>query len=111
MFSRALRKDVALATRPFALSRARLSDLFPEDVRRSEMQIIGLLRDAINEAVSAGDMPNAEPESDAELIYNMVSGWLERRLADPSLSNKTDIDCVTEFILSGLRRSVSPGAK
>ena len=107
MFNQALRKDVALSTRPFALSRARLSDLFPDDVRRSEWQVIDLLRNAIEEAMLAGDMPNANPASDSELIYNMASGWLERRLADPSRNNITDIDYVTEFVLSGLRRSIT----
>jgi AcrR family transcriptional regulator len=108
MLEQALNEDAAHLIRPFALSRARLSDLFPNEVMDAEMQVTNLVRDAIQEAVATGAMPAADPERDSEVIYNMVFGWLERRLVNPEQLEKTDTVHPTEFIIHGLLRGVRP---
>ena len=47
MLAQALDARAAAATRPFALSRARLAELFPEEVEASERQLTAMLRGAI----------------------------------------------------------------
>ena len=47
--------QAAEATRPFVLARGRLADSYPEEVRESERRLTALVRDAIADAVAAGD--------------------------------------------------------
>ena len=62
LLEQALNAESAAATRPFALSRGRLSELFPEEVERSEKQLSGMLREAISQAVAQGVFSDASPE-------------------------------------------------
>lgn len=104
ILEQALNEDAAAATRPFAMSRARLSERFPADVNESEAQLTALLRDAIRESMAAGELPAADPERDAALIYDLAMGWLERQLADPAPARRGDADHLIEFAIHGLRR-------
>lgn len=103
--AQALDAEAAAATRPFALSRARLSELFPSEVELSERQLIELLRQAIAAGVAAGELPQADPERDAETLYTLAMGWVQRKLAQPAQPEPADAALLVEFALSGLRRS------
>jgi len=105
VLEQALNAEAAPATRPFAMSRARLSERFPEEVATSEHQLTNLLRDAIEEAVASGELPDADPARDAALIYNLAMGWLERKLADPAPARRADANHLVEFAMHGLRRA------
>jgi AcrR family transcriptional regulator len=100
----ALQPEAAAATRPFALSRGRLAELFPEEVARSELQLTALLRDAIERAVAAGELPAADPERDAKLLYDFAMGWLQCRLSEATPARRADAEHLVEFALRGLRR-------
>ncbi len=105
VLEQALHPEAAPATRPFALSRARLSELFPEEVRASEAQLTALLRDCIRAAVTSGALPSADPERDAAVIYHLSMGWVERELTDPQPTAHNDAEHLIEFALHGLRRA------
>jgi AcrR family transcriptional regulator len=90
VLEQALNAEAASATRPFAMSRARLLDLFPDEVLESEAQLTRLLRDAIGEACESGELPGCDPERDARLVYNLAMGWLERELPDLGQSDHSD---------------------
>jgi AcrR family transcriptional regulator len=107
VLEQALNADAAPATRPFALSRARLSERFPEEVHASETQLTAILREAIRVAVDAGELPDADPERDAILIYNLAMSWVERKLADSAPVRRADADHLVEFAMHGLRRGNS----
>jgi AcrR family transcriptional regulator len=106
VLEQALNADAASATRPFAMSRARLLDLFPEEVRESEAQLTRLLRGAIEAAAEAGELPHRDSERDARLIYNLAMGWLERELSDRDAPApaQADADHLVEFAMRGLAR-------
>ena len=86
MLEQALDQRGAQATRPFALARGRLAEAFPEEVARSESQLTGLLRQAIGDAIAAGQTPHADPERDAESLYHLTMGWVEARLLESGVS-------------------------
>lgn len=106
LLEQALNAEAAAATRPFAMSRARLMDLFPVEVAESEEQLTRLLRDAIAAAGAAGELPGCDPERDARLVYNLAMSWLERELSDPSrpTAKKSDADHLVAFAMRGLSR-------
>jgi AcrR family transcriptional regulator len=109
VLAQALQSGAATATRPFAASRARLAELFPEAVDASERSLRAPLRDAIALAVEAGTLPGADPERDAEAIYTLAMGWLERRLCQDTPPLRAEADHVVGFALAALRRS--PGER
>jgi hypothetical protein len=102
MLEQALDPEAAAATRPFALSRARLADLFPREVEESEQRLTAMLRDALHE--SGGVLRSADPQRDAETLYDLALGWMQRRLAQPGLATRVDAEALTEFALHGIRR-------
>jgi AcrR family transcriptional regulator len=102
MLEQALNRDSAAATRPFALSRARLADLFPADVIASESRLTAMLREAIQAAVAVGELPAAEPVRDADTIYHMAMGWVQRKLAKPSPADRAEAAHLVAFAMRGL---------
>ena len=104
MCEQALNPEAAAATRPFALSRARLAELFPEEVATSERVLTEMLREAIAAAVAQGSFPHADPDRDAEALYDLAMGWMQRRLARAEPVERSDADHWIEFALHGLRR-------
>ncbi len=105
MLEQVLDPTAAAATRPFALSRARLADLFPGEVQESEQRLTAMLRDALHEA--SGVLRSADPQRDAETLYDLAMGWMQRRLAQPGLATRADADALTEFALHGIRRGAN----
>jgi AcrR family transcriptional regulator len=105
MAAQALDPRAAAATRPFVVSRARLGELFPQEVLQSERQLVEILREAIASGVEVGELPSADPERDAETLYTLAMGWVQRKLAQPSLPNVEDARELVDFALGGLRRS------
>lgn len=104
VLEQALNEQGAASTRPFALSRARLSELFPSEVDESEEQLKTLLRAALRDAEKAGEVSGVDPARDAELIYSLTMGWVERQLAQPGPARRRDADHLTEFAMHGLQR-------
>lgn len=104
LLEQALHPEAAHATRPFALSRARLSELFPHEVQLSEARLTGMLCENIRAAELAGEITGVDPERDADLIYNLAMGWVERKLADPGTARRADAEHLISFALHGLHR-------
>jgi AcrR family transcriptional regulator len=104
VLEQALDADSAVASRPFALARGRLAELFPEEVRSAERQLVDSLRDAIEEAVRAGEVAAADPARDAALIYGLAMGWVERHLMRPDPPSRRDAEHLVEYAMRGLRR-------
>ena len=107
VLEQALQSDAAAATRPFAVSRARLSELFPEEVEASERELTRPLVLAIAEAVSDGTLPGADPERDAEAIYTLAIGWVQRKLCQRESATRAEAEHLVEFALAALRRPPS----
>ena len=104
MLEQALSQKAAAATRPFALARSRLARAYPREVASSEAQLTAPLRDAIRAGVAAGELPHADPERDAEMLYHQVMSWLEARLADPRPPEREAAERLVDFALHGLLR-------
>ncbi len=104
MLEQALNPRAAAATRPFAVSRARLLKLFPDEVEESERQLTAMLRSAIQAAVAAGELPHADPERDTKALYDLSMGWMQRTLAQPTPAGRADAEHLIEVAMHGLRR-------
>lgn len=104
ILEQALQSDAAAATRPFASARGRLAEGFPEEVRDSERRLTALVRDALETAVSTGELPAADPARDSEALYHLAMGWLERRLSEGEAVDRADAERLVEFALFGVRR-------
>ena len=104
VLAQALDTDAAAATRPFAVSRARLSDLFPDEVEEAERDLVRPLRDVLADAVESGTLPNANPERDADTLHTLAMGWVQRRLSLRAPASRADADHLVDFALAGLRR-------
>jgi len=110
VLEQALQGDAAAATRPFAVSRARLSELFPEEVEASERELTRPLQLAIAEGVADGGLPGADPERDALAIHTLAMGWVQRKLCQREPAQREEADHLTAFALGALHRSSAAGA-
>jgi AcrR family transcriptional regulator len=104
MLAQVLNEEAAHATRPFALSRTRLSELFPEEVMNSERQLTAVLQEVIQEAIQSGDFPDADADRDSEIIHNLVLGWMERKLSGATPPKQAEVNHLIEFVIFGLKR-------
>ena len=100
VLEQALQSEAAAATRPFAMSRARLAELFPDEVLDSEEALIAPLRSALVSAAEEG-WPG-DPGRDAEALYLLAMGWLQRSLARAEPSRREDAEHVVRFALGAL---------
>jgi AcrR family transcriptional regulator len=108
LLEQALSPAGARATLPFVLARARLAEAHPEEVAQSERQLTQLVREALGAALAAGELPQVDPERDAETLHHLAMGWLEARLAGPRPPDRRDAERLVEFAVHGLRRG-APG--
>ncbi|MCZ6784437.1 MAG: TetR/AcrR family transcriptional regulator [Proteobacteria bacterium] len=112
VLEQALHPEAASATRPFAVSRARLAELFPSEVEDCERQLAALLHGAIEAGVASGELAAADPERDAETVYNLAMGWVQRQLARPEAelapASPDDAAHLIEFAMHGLARGSGP---
>jgi len=104
MLEQALSTEGAAATRPFALARGRLAESYPAEVAASEAQLTALVREAIRAGRAAGELPDADPERDAETLYHQAMGWLQSRLAEPQPPDRAEAERLVDFAIHGLRR-------
>jgi AcrR family transcriptional regulator len=107
MLEQALAPEAAAATRPFVLGRSRLAQTHPAEIAESERQLTALVREAIRAARDAGELPEADPERDAETLYHQAMGWLQARLLDPAPPARADAERLVQFALHGLRRGAA----
>ena len=110
VLEQALQSEAAEATRPFAVSRARLAELFPAEVAESEHALVASLRDALAQAVASGTLPGANPERDADAIYTLAFGWVERKLCQRATATRSEAEHLVEFALAALRRPAARAA-
>jgi AcrR family transcriptional regulator len=103
MLAQALDARGAEATRPFALARSQLARHYPAEVARSEQRLSALVRDAIEAAKAAGELPDADPAADAEALYHLAMGWLEARLAEGRTPSRREAARLEAFAMAGLR--------
>lgn len=96
------------ATRPFATHQARLAESFPSEVRRLAELLVTPLRAALRDARDGGEMPGVDPQRDAEAIYSISMGWVQRRLVDEAVPTPEDVAHITAYAVSGLLRGESP---
>lgn len=108
MLEQGLSPAAAAATRPFVLGRSRLAASFGEEVAESERQLTALVREAIRAGVACGELPNADPERDAETLYHQAMGWLQARLVEPGPPQRRDAERLVAFAVYGLRRGAAP---
>jgi AcrR family transcriptional regulator len=108
VLEQALQGEAAAATRPFAVSRARLSELFPDEVEASERELCAPLRDALAQAVASGELPGADRVRDADAIYTLAIGWVQRKLSQREPATRAEADHLIEFALAALRRPQAP---
>jgi len=103
MLEQALHPRGAAATRPFAVQRGELAVHYPEEVARSEQQLTGPLRRALEAARSSGALPQVDPQRDGEALYHLALGWMEARLEEPASARREDAERLVAFALAGLR--------
>ena len=92
------------ATRPFALARGRLSEAFPDEVRESERRLTELVRCALEDGLARGDFPRIRPDRDAEMLYLLAMGFVERQLGDSEPAAREDARALEAFAVAGLTR-------
>lgn len=102
VLEQALNRRAAAATRPFVLSRGRLLELFPDELALSEARLRGMLEDAIRQGVEEGTLSSPSPGRDAELIYDLAMGWVERKLAAGIQPKRVDAEHLIAFAIRGL---------
>ncbi len=105
VLEQALDPSGADATRPFALARGRLAEVCPDEVRESERRLTALLAHAIEAGRMSGDFLEADAEGDAELLYTLAMGFVERALAANATPSRDDAARLVDFALAGLSRS------
>ena len=102
MTRQALDTRAALATRPFVLSRNSLAEQFPDEIRASEARVTAPLRAALAAARDAGVFPDVDAQRDAELLYDLSMGWLQRQLSSTTPAAVEDARHLIEFALAAL---------
>ena len=103
VLEQALQGEAAAATRPFAVSRARLAELFPDEVRSLGARAVASLRDALAEAVASGALPGADPERDADRDLHARDRLGQRKLCQREAAPRAEAEHLVEFALAALR--------
>lgn len=111
MAAQALDPDGARASRPFALSRGRLAELFPAEVAGSERRVAAPLRAALEKGRAIGTMPAVDADAESEALYHMMMGWVEGRLIEGRRPDVTEVERLEAFALAGLSRSGAPATR
>jgi AcrR family transcriptional regulator len=104
LLAQALDPGAAEATRPFALARGRLVELYPMEVAESERRVMGLVEGALRDARAMGELPGVEPERDAESLYHLAMGWMQARLLEGGAADEADAERLVAFAFRGLER-------
>jgi AcrR family transcriptional regulator len=110
LLEQALSPAAARATRPFVLARTRLAEAHPQEVAESERQITELVREALRAALAAGELPGADPEVDAQTLYQLAMGWLQARLVEGRPPDRRDAERLVDFARHGLLRGAATSA-
>jgi AcrR family transcriptional regulator len=105
VLAQALVPEAAEATRPFAVNRARLAERLPEGGVGSAEALKAPLRAALARAAAGGELPGAEPEADAEAVYQLAMGWMQEQLVQRARPSEEAARALVEFALRGLRRA------
>ncbi len=105
ILEQALSEQAAAATRPFVISRARLAERFPTEVKQAEDGLNAILRSEIESGIQAGELEASHPELDSQLLYKLAMGWVERQLITPSVDARAEADHLVAFALRGLSQA------
>lgn len=95
VLAQARNPEAAAATRPFAVNAGRLAHLFPDEVRASAEA----LKAPLVEALRAAGAP--DPERDAEAVYVLAVGAMERHLVAGTRPSEADAAHLVEFAVKG----------
>lgn len=101
VMAQALNPEAAAATRPFAVNANRLAHEFPEETARSA----DALKAPLLEPLAA--LGSADAERDADAVYHLVMGRMERHLTAGTAPRPADVEHLVAFVLRALR---APGA-
>jgi AcrR family transcriptional regulator len=101
LLAQALDPRGAAATRPFALSRGRLAESYPDEVAASERRLTALLHAPLSDGAASGTPQARDPERDAEALYWLAMGFVQARLASGATPNERDAAHLEAFALSG----------
>jgi AcrR family transcriptional regulator len=93
----------AYASRPFASHQGRLSERFPDEITTLAGLLSEPLLGALADARDAGELPGIDPERDAEAIYQLAVGWLQRRLVTGNVPSDEDAAHIVSFALNALQ--------
>lgn len=110
LLAQALDARGAAATRPFALSRGRLAESYPDEVAVSERRLTELLHAPLSEGAASGALRAGDPERDAEALYWLAMGFVQARLASGAPPDERDAANLEAFALSGIGLDASPGS-
>ena len=99
----AAQPQAAEAARIFVVNGVRLADQFPQESSRSVERIKAPLREALAQAAACGELPGADPERDAEALYQLAMGWMQQKILARARPSRADVEHVVRFALRGLR--------
>lgn len=102
ILAQALDPRGAEATRPFALSRGRLAESFPDEVAASERRITELLHAPLAEGAASGALRVGDPERDAEALYWLAMGFVQSQLAREGGASQRDAAALEAFALAAV---------
>jgi AcrR family transcriptional regulator len=94
----------AYATRPFASHHGRLAERFPAEIAKLAALLSEPLLAALRDARDEGELPGIDPERDAEAIYQLAVGWLQRKLVTDTEPTAEDAAHIATFAMNALCR-------
>ena len=94
----------AYATRPFASHHGRLAERFPAEIAKLAALLSEPLLAALRDARDEGELPGINPERDAEAIYQLAVGWLQRKLVTDTEPTAEDAAHIATFAMNALCR-------
>ncbi len=107
ILEQALDPEAAAATRPFAVSRARLAQQFPDDVAACEARLAALVVPVLERLRAEADGRDEETGAalasrDATALYDLSMGFVQRQLAHEAPASRADAAHLVQFALRAL---------
>ena len=102
VLEQAMNPKLSAATRPLVVHQGRLLESLGPQLYSTVDRLQEPLKSALADARDADQLPDVEPECDAEILYSFVMGFMQARVVGRVIPSREECQRVVDFAMRGL---------